>query len=145
MANFKAPCEWCKFGQVFNGQLGHLYKLGDWKTTLLASELQTPKGTQYTGGWNFFVPDFNKLPYSLCSPDQSGINVTPLSLFIDSSIHRTLWRTNKSSISILIVPILKGSFYCRNSPTSCILNSLTYFLFLILKIDYWIHPPHSTI
>ena len=31
MANLKAPCEWCKFGQVFNGQLGHLYKLGDWK------------------------------------------------------------------------------------------------------------------
>ena len=32
VANFKAPCKWCKFGQVFNGQLGHLYKLGDWKT-----------------------------------------------------------------------------------------------------------------
>ena len=28
-----------------------------------ATESQTPKGTQYTGGWNFFVPDFNKLPY----------------------------------------------------------------------------------
>ena len=33
MANFKAPCVWCKFGQVFNGQLDHLNKLGDWKTT----------------------------------------------------------------------------------------------------------------
>ena len=32
VANFKAPCKWCEFGQVFNGQLGHLYKLGDWKT-----------------------------------------------------------------------------------------------------------------
>ena len=32
MANFKAPCKWCEFGQVFNGQLGHLCKLGDWKT-----------------------------------------------------------------------------------------------------------------
>ena len=32
VANFKAPCQWCKFGQVFNGQLGRLYKLGDWKT-----------------------------------------------------------------------------------------------------------------
>ena len=31
------------------------------------TELQTPKGTQYTGGWNFCVPDFNKLPYSLHS------------------------------------------------------------------------------
>ena len=28
----RAPCEWCQFGLVFNGQLGHLYKLGDWKT-----------------------------------------------------------------------------------------------------------------
>ena len=31
-ANFQAPCEWCEFGQVLNGQLGYLYKLGDWKT-----------------------------------------------------------------------------------------------------------------
>ena len=31
------------------------------------TELQTPKGTQYKGEWNFFVPDFNKLPYSLRS------------------------------------------------------------------------------
>ena len=28
----RPPWEWCKFGQVFNDQLGHLYKLGDWKT-----------------------------------------------------------------------------------------------------------------
>ena len=27
----RPPCKWCKFGKVFNGQLGHLYK-GDWKT-----------------------------------------------------------------------------------------------------------------
>ena len=32
MANFKAPCEWCESGQVFNSQLGHLYKLGEWET-----------------------------------------------------------------------------------------------------------------
>ena len=31
------------------------------------TESQTPKGTQYTGGWNFFLPDFNKLPYLLFS------------------------------------------------------------------------------
>ena len=31
------------------------------------TESQTLKGTQYTGVWNFFVPDFNKLPYSLHS------------------------------------------------------------------------------
>ena len=28
----RPPCKWCEFGQVFSGQLGHLYKLGDWKT-----------------------------------------------------------------------------------------------------------------
>ena len=27
----------------------------------------TTKGTQYTGGGNIFVPDFNKLPYLLRS------------------------------------------------------------------------------
>ena len=26
------PWQWGEFGQVLNGQLGHLYKLGDWKT-----------------------------------------------------------------------------------------------------------------
>ena len=116
VANFKAPCEWCNFGQVFNDQLGHLFKLGDWKTAESCpmlkffgqnhlkshfsekfilfcpirpknfwpnpmagcwdnwefighrvTELQTPKGTQYMGGWNFFGPDFNKLPYLLRS------------------------------------------------------------------------------
>ena len=57
--------QWCEFGQVFNGRLGHLYKLGDWKTaesyqvvSTVASgiighrvtESQTPMGTQNTGG-----------------------------------------------------------------------------------------------
>ena len=31
------------------------------------TEWQTPKVTQNTGGWVFFVPDFNKLPYLLRS------------------------------------------------------------------------------
>ena len=31
------------------------------------TESQIPKGTQYTGGQIFFVPDFNKLPHSLRS------------------------------------------------------------------------------
>ena len=30
--NVQAPCKWCEFGQVFNGQLGHLHNLVDWKT-----------------------------------------------------------------------------------------------------------------
>ena len=35
-----------------------------WKI-IRVTESQTPKETQYMGGWNFFVSDFNKLPYSL--------------------------------------------------------------------------------
>ena len=35
------------------------------------AESQTPKGTQYTGGWNFFVPDFNKLPKVRFQGDKS--------------------------------------------------------------------------
>ena len=37
------------------------------------TEWQTPKGTHYTGRWNFFVPDFNKLPNSLCSQGDKWI------------------------------------------------------------------------
>ena len=70
---WQTPCKWFKFGQVFNGQLGHIYKLGDWKTpnvenfgstpwqaaeilgvfwpqSLRVTESQTPQGTQYMGG-----------------------------------------------------------------------------------------------
>ena len=32
MANFKAPLQMVQVWTGFNGQLGHLYKLGDWKT-----------------------------------------------------------------------------------------------------------------
>ena len=52
---------WKNFGQSylkFNLSRGHFYK----KFGLRVTEFQTPKGTQYTGRWNFFVPDFNKLP-----------------------------------------------------------------------------------
>ena len=43
----------------------------------LATESQTPKGTQYTGWVKFFIPDFNKLPYSLHSQgDSHGLNKT---------------------------------------------------------------------
>ena len=31
------------------------------------TEWQTPKGTQFTGGWNFFALFSKKLPYLLCS------------------------------------------------------------------------------
>ena len=41
------------------------------------TESQTLKGTQFTGGWNFFVPDFNELPYTLCS--QGDNNRKPFS------------------------------------------------------------------
>ena len=97
VANLKAPCKW-EFGQVFNGQLGHLYKLGDWKTAeswpmfdlspnwghffaqsdlkkfrpnpmagcwdnwgFIGLRVTDTQGYSVMGGWNFFVPDFNKL------------------------------------------------------------------------------------
>ena len=50
----------CLLNLKFNSSRGHFYKKNDRVT-----EWQTPKGTQYMGGWNLFVPDFNKLPYSL--------------------------------------------------------------------------------
>ena len=44
------------------------------------TEWLTPKGTQYTGGWNFFEPDFNKLPYSLRSQGDNVYFVQNLKL-----------------------------------------------------------------
>ena len=38
-----------------------------WPQSDRVTESQTPRGTQYTGGRNFFVPDLEKLPYSLRS------------------------------------------------------------------------------
>ena len=49
------------------------------------TESQTPKGTQYTGGWNFFVPDSNKLPYSLRLQRD---NIKPTVLFY------SIWKTH---------------------------------------------------
>ena len=40
---------------------------------LRVTEWQTLKVTQYTGGWNFFVPDYNKLPYWLRSQGDNRI------------------------------------------------------------------------
>ena len=44
----RPPCEWCQFGQFFNGQMGHLYKhkLGDWKTVHRVTELQSYRVTE---------------------------------------------------------------------------------------------------
>ena len=39
------------------------------------TELQKLKGTQYSGGWNFFMPDFNELPYSLRSQGDKKITI----------------------------------------------------------------------
>ena len=84
----RPPCEWWEFRWVFkNGLLpiapkwadsdiffgqnyfkfnlsrGYFYqKIKIWDRV---TESQTLKCTQYTGGGNIFVPDFNKLPYSL--------------------------------------------------------------------------------
>ena len=79
----RPPCGWCEFEQVFNGQLGHLYKLGDWKTAASwpMLKLQSYRVTDTQGypvyGWvKFFVPDFNKLPYSLGSQRNNSCNET---------------------------------------------------------------------
>ena len=51
------------------------------------TESQTLKGTQYTGGGNIFVPDFNKLPYSLRSQGDKVLAIKALvSLFARTMI-----------------------------------------------------------
>ena len=75
----------------FCGQLGHLYKLGDWKTGLRVTEWQTPKSTQYTGGWNFFVPYFNKLPYSLHSQGDKYFSELPAFPELEQCFPTIVW------------------------------------------------------
>ena len=58
-------CALSKIAKSTNKFIGHRVTEGQ---SDRGTESQTPKGTQYKGGWNFFVPDFNKLPYSLRSP-----------------------------------------------------------------------------
>ena len=43
----RPPCKWCEFGQVFNGQLGRLYKLGDWKTADSSTEVAEKTAPTY--------------------------------------------------------------------------------------------------
>ena len=75
MANFKAPLQMV---QVWTGLLAtelQSFFCGTFlrstfighQNTQRVTESQAPNGTQYTGGGNFFVSHFNKLPYSLCS------------------------------------------------------------------------------
>ena len=56
-------------GPPANGASWDRFLMANWNiyTSLRVTELQTLKGTQYTGGRNFFVSDFNKLPFSLRS------------------------------------------------------------------------------
>ena len=44
-----------------NDDMGHLYKwvAAEWPQSDRVTESQTPKGTQYMGGWNFFVPEIS--------------------------------------------------------------------------------------
>ena len=72
MANLKAPWEWCEFGQVFNGQLGHIYY---WPLSDRVTESQShrhPRVLSVLVG-EIFLPDFNKLPYLLCSQGENRI------------------------------------------------------------------------
>ena len=50
------------------------YRVTEWQSYRVTAlqnervtEWQTPKGTQFTGGWNFFALFSKKLPYLLCS------------------------------------------------------------------------------
>ena len=64
MANLKAPLPMVRvWTGVYSPQSDIVTESQSHKVT----ESQTLKGTQYTGGQNFLVPDFNKLPYSLRS------------------------------------------------------------------------------
>ena len=70
------------------------------------TELQTPKGTQYTGGWYFFLPDFNKLPYLLHSQgDQLLVRNKNMGLWLCMTCRSTeyihiLW-FNQVNISLI--------------------------------------------
>ena len=85
---------WKIFGQNF------------FKFNLLATELQSdrvtesqlPKGTQYTGGGNFFVPDFNKIPYSL----RSQGNYTNETKFVKYSIEKYGAKMLQTNTSIIL-------------------------------------------
>ena len=44
-------CEQWEFGQVLNGQLGHLYKLGDWKTAEIWPMLKVTHVTIHVKDW----------------------------------------------------------------------------------------------
>ena len=76
----KCQGEWCEFGQDFkvlmakcivpSDCISRTSKISPREGYLLASELQSyrvtdTQGYSVYGGGEFFVPDFNKLPYSL--------------------------------------------------------------------------------
>ena len=104
-----------KFGQKyleFNLSGGHFYKK-------IVTESQTLKGTQYKGGWNFFVPDFNKLPYSLRSQGDKKISSCHFSFLAAS--HFVLLRNKIMKQSFLNHYHLVGLWYlvklkkCKNN------------------------------
>ena len=61
------------------------------------------KGTQYTGGWNFVVPDFNILPYSLRSQRDKFVDpFTFLYLFLYVLVLLLKWGWILSCLSVFI-------------------------------------------
>ncbi len=52
------------------------------------TEWQTLKGTQYRGERNFFVPDFNKLPYSLRSQGDYLLTILKLIHAFQTFVYR---------------------------------------------------------
>ena len=67
----------------------------------MATESQTPKGTQYRGGWNFFLPDFNIHPYSLRSQGDNLSNII-LEFYLSLKLSERLEKFGKSIKSFLI-------------------------------------------
>ena len=61
------------FGHIHSVILNRSLFLVYWPQSHRVTEPHTPK---YTGGWTFFVPDLNKLPYSFCSQGDNTHIVT---------------------------------------------------------------------
>ena len=80
--------------------------------------LQTLKGTQYTGGQNFFVPDFNKLPYSLRLQGDDQIK----KIYSRVKTAKSLPAANKQSLKIAILKRFTANKIFSNRMCSNLVN-----------------------
>ena len=90
------------------------------------TELQTLKGTQYSGGWNFFMPDFNELPYSLRSQGDKKITIQI------PTVHLSLSFTHTHSFWLPFGSCLDRSFYFeRDTPSFWSVLSVSFSIMTI--------------